>query len=175
MQEATIHERRVRMRFNGFAVSGGLAVPLRPSAVVVLAGGVGSRRLRARIRTMLFDAGLATLLIDTPATAEADHGHVGLRLDARVVAEPVIAGVDWLIQGESEAVPRDVSPLPVGCCGASTAAAGALIAAAARRPRIDPGYLDPGTRERVAGLVRAWFVTHLRAARLPSTYEVSSA
>jgi dienelactone hydrolase len=70
--------------------------------------------------------GLATLLLDllTPGEEAVDRRTAHLRFDVALLGGRVIATIDWLT---SEPATKD---LGVGCFGASTGAAAALIAAA---------------------------------------------
>jgi dienelactone hydrolase len=122
-------------------VAGSLAVPGRASGIVIFAHGSGSGRFSPRNRAVarvLLEAGLATLLIDllTPAEEAEDLRTARLRFDVWLLARRVIGAIDWLRQGEAEGLAAGVGELPVGCFGASTGAAAALIAAAERRSRV---------------------------------------
>jgi pimeloyl-ACP methyl ester carboxylesterase len=58
-------------------------------------------------------------------------------LDIEVLADRVISAIDWLaIESVTGDLPRVVAELPLGCFGAGTGAAAALIAAAKRRERV---------------------------------------
>jgi pimeloyl-ACP methyl ester carboxylesterase len=103
--------------------------------VVVFAHGSGSGRFSPRNRAVaeaLVAGGLATLLMDLlTADEEAEDLRTArLRFDVGLLGERVIATIDWL------AAEHDVDQLPAGCCGASTGAAAALIAAAERPERV---------------------------------------
>jgi putative phosphoribosyl transferase len=78
----------------------------------------------------------------TPAEEAEDIRTARLRFDVGLLGRRVTGAIDWLA---GQAV---VGELTVGCFGASTGAAAALIAAA-ERP------------ERVAALARDWFLKHL--------------
>jgi pimeloyl-ACP methyl ester carboxylesterase len=80
----------------------------------------------------LVEAGLATLLMDllTPEEEAEDLRTARLRFDVQLLGGRVISTIDWL------ASEPDVGQLPVGCFGASTGAAAALIAAAERPQRV---------------------------------------
>jgi putative phosphoribosyl transferase len=133
-----------------------LALPPRPRGVVVFAHGSGSGRLSPRntyVADVLVDAGFGTLLIDllTPAEEAEDLATARLRFDVRLLAERVIGAIDWL---DADAVVGDLPPrlrhLPVGCFGASTGAAAALIAAAERPDRV-AAVVSRGGRPDLAG------------------------
>jgi putative phosphoribosyl transferase len=92
--------------------------------LVVFAHGSGSSRLSPRNRSVadvLNDAGLATLLFDLLSPSEADdRANV---FDAALLATRVLAATRWA-RGEP-----DLAALRIGYFGASTGAAGALVAA----------------------------------------------
>lgn len=129
------------------ALIGELTVPDTVFGVAVLAHGSAGSLHNPRSRAVagtLHDAALGTLVIDLLSADEAAaeratgrrHGDVGL------LTHRMIASVDWLS--------ARVSDLPVGLFGASTGAAAALGAAAAR-----PGLVDtvvcPDGRPDLAG------------------------
>jgi putative phosphoribosyl transferase len=131
------------------ALEGVLEVPDGARGVVAFAHGSGSGRHSPRNREVaraLADAGLATLLLDllTPAEEHEDLRTRRLRFDVGLLAERVSGAIDWL--GEQ---PR-IAPLGVGCFGASTGAAAALIAAADRPDRVR-AVVSRGGRPDLAG------------------------
>ncbi len=112
-------------------LDGDLAVPEGARAVVLFAHGSGSSRRSPRNRhvaDVLRRSGLGTLLIDLlgaeEEAADARTGH--LRFDIRLLATRLAAIMDWLRR--SPGTPDG----PLGLFGASTGAAGALLAAAER-------------------------------------------
>ncbi|MEA2251552.1 MAG: putative phosphoribosyl transferase [Solirubrobacteraceae bacterium] len=116
-------------------LAGQLSVPPTARGVVVFAHGSGSGRFSPRNRAVagaLVEAGLATLLMDllTPAEEAEDLRTGRLRFDVRLLGERVIGAIDWLASHAA------VGELAVGCFGASTGAAAALIAAAERPERV---------------------------------------
>ena len=121
---------------------GTLAVPPRARGIVVFAHGSGSGRHSPRNRAVarvLFDAGLATLLIDLLTTDEEaeDRRSARPRFDVRLLGERVVGAIDWLAADAAIADrPPRLGEVGVGCFGASTGAAAALIAAAERRERV---------------------------------------
>jgi dienelactone hydrolase len=126
-----------------------LLVPREPEGVVVFAHGSGSGRCSPRNRTVaeaLRDGGLATLLVDLLTSQEDAEDRVTRRwrFDVGLLGERVVAAVDWL------ATRDDVGALPVGCFGASTGAAAALIAAARRAGRV-AAVVSRGGRPDLAG------------------------
>jgi putative phosphoribosyl transferase len=143
------HERVVEVHAREATLAGTLTVPPAARGVVVFAHGSGSGRFSPRNRAvagMLVDAGLATLLMDL-LTAEEEAEDVRtarLRFDIGLLAERVISAIDWLGSDAS------LADLPVGCFGASTGAAAALIAAA-ERPRRVAAVVSRGGRPDLAG------------------------
>ena len=116
-------------------LAGDMSVPQAATGLVVFAHGSGSGRFSPRNRAVadvMIEAGLATLLMDllTPEEEAEDLRSARLRFDVQLLGDRVISTVDWL---ESE---PDFGQLPLGCFGASTGAAAALIAAAERRGRL---------------------------------------
>jgi putative phosphoribosyl transferase len=123
------------------------------SAIVLFAHGSGSSRFSPRnlyVADMLENAGLATLLMDllTPAEEREDERTARLRFDIALLGERLIGAVDWL------ATNGETAGLPVALFGASTGAAAALIAAAARPERV-AAVVSRGGRPDLAGRVLA--------------------
>jgi putative phosphoribosyl transferase len=146
--ESTI-ERAVRVAVRPVALAGDLRVPPRATAVVLFAHGSGSSRRSPRNRYVaqqLGDAGFATLLIDllTPSEEALDARTGRLRFDIRLLAERLLGATDWLGQQPS------TRELRLGYFGASTGAAAALVAAAAR-PRSVGAIVSRGGRPDLAG------------------------
>src|SRR5436190_16472677 len=142
-------ERNVEIPAPGARLAGTLTFPAAPLGIVVFAHGSGSGRFSPRNRAVagaLVDAGLATLLMDLlTADEEAEDMRTAhLRFDIALLAERVESAIDWL---SSETI---VGDLPVGCFGASTGAAAALIAAA-ERPRRVRAVVSRGGRPDLAG------------------------
>src|SRR5262249_17580586 len=126
-----------------------LGVPDRPAGLVVFAHGSGSGRHSPRNRYVageLQNAGLATALADllTPDEERADVRDGTYRFDITRLALRVIALPDWLL-GHAPA-----AGLGVGLFGASTGAAAALVAAAAR-PFTVEAVVSRGGRPDLAG------------------------
>ena len=110
-----------------------LCVPAAPVGLIVFAHGSGSSRQSTRNRNVaetLHHAGFATLLLDLLTAQEEclDQFTRDYRFDIPRLSRRVVAALDWTGR-------RDLRDLPVGCFGASTGAAAALIAAAERPGR----------------------------------------
>lgn len=139
----------VQIRAGAVLIDGDLAIPQRALGLVVFAHGSGSSRFSGRNRAvaeMLEDGGFATLLLDllTPQEEEIDLRTREYRFDIDRLSQRVVAAIDWA-SGEG-----DVSALPMACFGASTGAAAALIAAAAR-PDAVRAVISRGGRPDLAG------------------------
>jgi putative phosphoribosyl transferase len=142
-------ERTVEIRDGDATLAGTLAVPAGARGVVVFAHGSGSGRFSPRNRAVAAElqrAGLATLLMDllTPAEEAEDARTARLRFDVGLLGRRVVAAIDWL------AGAPELGQLPVGCFGASTGAAAALIAAAERPERVG-AVVSRGGRPDLAG------------------------
>ena len=112
-------------------LQGDLVLPPSSTGLVLFAHGSGSSRFSERNRSVarvLQHAGLATLLMDllTPEEEAVDQYTREYRFDIERLGRRVVAVVDWAVGTPS------ISTLPIGCFGASTGAAAALIAAAER-------------------------------------------
>jgi putative phosphoribosyl transferase len=126
-----------------------LVLPQPTLGVVLFAHGSGSSRHSPRNRqvaALLQDAGLATVLADLLTRDEEalDERTRQLRFDIGLLAQRLVATLDWL--GEHGAT----RGLPLGCFGASTGAAGALVAAA-ERPQAMRAVVSRGGRPDLAG------------------------
>jgi putative phosphoribosyl transferase len=142
-------QRDVQIDADGVRLHGDLTVPPDARGVVVFAHGSGSGRFSPRNRAVaevLARAGLATLLMDllTEQEEAVDLRTRHLRFDIGLLGRRVVATVDWLASEPS------TSKLPVGCFGASTGAAAALIAAAERPARVG-AVVSRGGRPDLAG------------------------
>jgi putative phosphoribosyl transferase len=147
-QAASENGHGVEISADGVRLAGDLVLPPDARAVVVFAHGSGSGRFSPRNRAVagvLNRAGLATLLLDLlTAGEELDLRTRHLRFDVALLGRRVIATIDWLA---SDATTKE---LPVGCFGASTGAAAALIAAAERPERVG-AVVSRGGRPDLAG------------------------
>src|SRR5262245_48506357 len=108
-----------------------LHVPADARGLVIFAHGSGSSRFSSRNRQVseLLNRGrFATLLLDllTPAEERIDVRTAEYRFDIPLLGRRVIAATDWAVTHPT------LRELPYGYFGASTGAAAALVAAAAR-------------------------------------------
>jgi dienelactone hydrolase len=138
------------------ALEGDLVVPDGASGIVLFAHGSGSGRhspRNRRVAATLNEAGMGTLLVDllTPEEEKVDRYTGQHRFDIELLARRLVATIDWLRHGPH-------AERPIGLFGASTGAAGALVAAAAR-PDDVAAVVSRGGRPDLAGraleLVRA--------------------
>lgn len=130
-------------------VVGDLVVPDDPAGLVVFAHGSGSSRLSPRNRSVadhLARRGLASLLVDLLTATEDQRDRVTRehRFDIALLAERVVGSIDWVDEQDR------LRPLPLGCFGASTGAAAALVAAAERPQRVR-AVVSRGGRPDLAG------------------------
>ena len=126
-----------------------LRVPPTATGLVIFAHGSGSSRFSSRNRQVaefLGGRGFATLLLDLLTAAEeaVDEVTTEFRFDIPRLGPRVSAAADWA------ATRADVGRLPIGCFGASTGAAAALIAAA-ERPGVIAAVVSRGGRPDLAG------------------------
>ncbi len=133
----------------GVTLAADLAVPARAAGLVLFAHGSGSSRHSSRNRLVareLQNAGLATALADllTPDEERADAQSGQYRFDIDKLSVRVIALTDWLLGHDATA------GLSVGLFGASTGAAAALVAAAARPFSVE-AVVSRGGRPDLAG------------------------
>ncbi len=138
---------------DGIVLDADLATPEGATGVVVFAHGSGSSRHSVRNRAVarrLQQAALATLLLDllTPDEEAVDARTGQHRFDVGLLALRLAAAADWI------AGRPDLAALPIGYFGASTGAAGALIAAAEHPGRIG-AVVSRGGRVDLAGAALA--------------------
>ena len=141
--------RDVRLSLPGAELEGSLTLPEEARGLVLFAHGSGSSRHSPRNRyvaEILQAAGLGTLLMDllTRDEDEVDRFTRQFRFDIGLLAHRLTGAIDWL---ERQAETRE---LPVGLFGASTGAAAALQAAAARPNRVQ-AVVSRGGRPDLAG------------------------
>ena len=147
MPSEAIHE-AVRVDVGVVSLDGDLRVPDRAAGLVIFAHGSGSSRFSRRNRAVagvLEAAGFGTLLLDllTPDEESVDERTREHRFDIDLLARRVVGATDWV-----QARP-DLHHLPVAFFGASTGAAAALMAAAAR-PEIARAVISRGGRPDLA-------------------------
>lgn len=145
----TARELPLRLHAGSADLDGDLAVPDMVRGMVVFVHGSGSGRGSPRNRQVagaLNECGFATLLFDllTPAERAEDDRTARLRFDIGLLGDRLVEVVTWLRR--SYAVARN----PLGLFGASTGAAGALVAAA-RRPDDVAAVVSRGGRPDLAG------------------------
>ena len=119
------------------------------TGLVIFAHGSGSSRFSGRNRRVaefLGERGFSTLLLDLLTTQEeaVDDRTAEYRFDIARLGPRVSAAADWA------GTRPDIGRLPIGCFGASTGAAAALIAAA-ERPAIIAAVVSRGGRPDLAG------------------------
>jgi putative phosphoribosyl transferase len=139
----------VQIQAGGVNLDGELTLPERARGIVLFAHGSGSSRQSPRNRHVaqaLTQAQLGTLLIDllTPDEDAVDRQTAHLRFDIPLLAERLIGATDWLQEQPGTRLLR------IGCFGASTGAAAALMAAA-ERPDAIGAVLSRGGRPDLAG------------------------
>ena len=126
-----------------------LRLPRGAAGLIVFAHGSGSSRHSVRNREVaeaLDAAGFATLLLDLLTLQEEslDQFTRAYRFDIPRLGRRVIAAIDWAATRE------DLRDLRIGCYGASTGAAAALLAAA-ERPSRTAAVVSRGGRPDLAG------------------------
>jgi putative phosphoribosyl transferase len=139
----------LRIPAAGVTLDADMVVPQPARGLVLFAHGSGSSRHSSRNRHVageLQAAGLATVLADllTPEEEQADVRTGALRFDIDLLSGRVTALTDWLVEQER------VADLGIGLFGASTGAAAALVAAAAR-PASVQAVVSRGGRPDLAG------------------------
>ena len=129
------NERPIRVVVGGVPLDGNLVIPKKASGIVIFAHGSGSSRNSPRNRFVagvLQQASLATLLFDllTAREESIDAVTAELRFDIAFLARRLVGVIDWSISN------KETQNLGVGCFGASTGAAAALVAAAERHENV---------------------------------------
>ena len=121
----------MRIATDGVILQADLVVPEHATGIIAFAHGSGSGRSSPRNRFVaraLNEAGLATLLADllTATEERIDARTAELRFDIDLLTRRLIGLVDWLSEAEV------THGMPIGLFGASTGAAAAVRAGAAR-------------------------------------------
>src|SRR5687768_11895673 len=150
----------VRLALPGAGLGGFLTLPEEPRGLVLFAHGSGSSRYSPRnhyVAQVLQAAGLGTLLMDLLTHDEdaVDQFTRQFRFDIGLLADRLVGAIDWLEQQP------EARELPIGLFGASTGAAAALQAAAARPNRVR-AVVSRGGRPDLAGEA----LEHVRAPTL---------
>lgn len=148
-----LKELAVRIPVHEVVMEGNLAMPFEARGLVIFAHGSGSSRHSPRNRLVashLNQTGLGTLLFDllTPREEQIDQATAHLRFDIDLLARRVIAAMDWVTAQPRLGVQR------IGLFGASTGAAAALDAAAAR-PALVGAVVSRGGRPDLARALSA--------------------
>jgi dienelactone hydrolase len=160
------HSNPVHIVSDGSRIVGDLAIPAGAAGLVIFAHGSGSSRHSRRNRAVadaLQEAGLATLLLDLLTAEEEaiDINTAEFRFDIELLATRVAAAMDWAARQP------ETAGLRIGLFGASTGAAAALVAAAAR-PTAVRAIVSRGGRPDLAG-------RSLRAVTAPTLLIVGGA
>ena len=140
--------RAVQIADGNVQLEGDLRLPSTPTGLVVFAHGSGSSRHSTRNREVaeaLTAGGFATLLLDllTAHEESIDQFTHQFRFDILRLGRRVVAAGDWAADQD------DLNHLRIGCFGASTGAAAALIAAA-ERPELIGAVVSRGGRPDLA-------------------------
>lgn len=117
--------------------------------IVIFAHGSGSSRHSPRskyVSQVLNNVGIATLVVDllTPKEETVDNLTREHRFNIALLAQRLISCTDWILQDP------ELKNLKIGYFGASTGAAAALVAAAAR-PNVIDVIVSRGGRPDLAG------------------------
>ena len=145
----TVTIEAVEVSVGTITLNADLRVPASAQGLVIFAHGSGSSRFSGRNRQVaefLGDRRFATLLLDLLTAEEeaVDERTAEFRFDIPRLGPRVGAAADWA------ATRSDIGALPIGCFGASTGAAAALIAAA-ERPAAIAAVVSRGGRPDLAG------------------------
>jgi dienelactone hydrolase len=148
------NEQPVQIPIGSSSLSGDLDIPDSAQGVVLFAHGSGSGRHSPRNRyvaKVLQEAGLGTLLFDllTEDEEHIDEQTRYLRFDIGLLANRLIGATDWLLQRFDASNSDDIPS--IGYFGASTGAAAALVAAAAKKADVVKGVVSRGGRPDLAG------------------------
>ena len=130
-EKLALHSEDVAIQVPGAQLEANLVLPDIAKGLIVFAHGSGSGRFSPRNRAVagtINEGGMGTLLLDLLTSREQtlDERTGQYRFNIDLLAERLVGALDWARQ---DARTRD---LRIGLFGASTGAAAALIAAAAR-------------------------------------------
>lgn len=155
-----VTEHEVHVQAGRVSLPGNLALTEDGQGLVLFAHGSGSTRFSPRNRYVartLQEAGISTLLFDllTDEEEAIDLRTAELRFNISLLAQRVAGAVDWIRENPTTA------GLAIGCFGASTGAAAALVAAA-ERPEAVGAVVSRGGRPDLAGPV----LPHVKAPTL---------
>jgi putative phosphoribosyl transferase len=144
-------EQTMQIPVAGVVLEADVVVPQPAQGVVLFAHGSGSSRHSPRnvhVAEELQAAGLATVLVDllTPDEERIDAVTGEMRFDIGLLADRLTALCDWIVEHDL------TSGSGLGLFGASTGAAAALVAAAAR-PDAVAAVVSRGGRPDLAGPV----------------------
>ena len=148
MNKGPASERYVQVSSDGVLLDADLTIPEQASGLVVFAHGSGSNRHSPRNRYVahvMRDGGLATLLVSQLTVEEEAEDLITarLRFDIALLGRRLTGVVDCLHADAG------TSKLRLGIFGASTGAAGALVAAA-ERPDLVAAVVSRGGRPDLA-------------------------
>lgn len=146
---ATTALRAIQIPDGRITLDADLRLPPEPTGLIVFAHGSGSSRHSRRNRDVaeaLGAGGFATLLLDLLTSHEEsiDQFTREFRFDIERIGRRVVAAIDWIARQD------ELAAMSVGCFGASTGAAAALIAAAERQDRVG-AIVSRGGRPDLAG------------------------
>ena len=149
LTDRSVETEDITVDAGGVPLPGSLALPEGATALVIFAHGSGSSRFSTRnqfVARQLNEAGLGTLLFDLLTADEHDIDELtrSMRFDIDMLGVRLSRTVDWAELFEAT---RD---LHIGLFGASTGAAAALVAAAAR-PDAVGAVVSRGGRPDLAG------------------------
>jgi len=124
----------VEIPVEGARLAGDLVLPPGARGLVVFAHGSGSSRMsprNRRVARVLNHGGFGTLLFDllTEREEAVDDSTGELRFDIEFLARRLVNAIDWVVAQPNVHVPLQLF-------GASTGAAGALVAAAGRPDQV---------------------------------------
>src|SRR5215204_1217366 len=148
------NEQSIQISISSVSLSGDLDIPDGTQGVVLFAHGSGSGRHSPRNRyvaKVLQEAGVGTLLFDLLTEDEEliDEQTLHLRFDIGLLADRLVGATDWLLQRFDASNSDDIPS--IGYFGASTGAAAALVAAAAKKADVVKGVVSRGGRPDLAG------------------------